>query len=62
MGFDQKGNSVFCIMKSEDGRWDVKEEGFEKALASFDSEEDAQAYAYDIARTKEGSTVKNAHA
>ncbi len=62
MGFDQKGNSVFCIVKGDNGRWDVKEEGFEKALASFDTEEDAQTYAKDLARTKEGSTVRSAHA
>ena len=60
MGFDQKGNSVFCIVPGDNGQWDVKEEGYEKALASFDTEDDARAYAYDLARTKEGSTVKDA--
>lgn len=58
MGFDQKGASVFCVAPGADGQWDVKEEGFEKPLASFKSSADAQEYARDLAKTKEGSTVK----
>ena len=58
MGFDQKGISVFCVAQGTDGQWDVKEEGFDKPLASFQSSADAEQYARDLAKTKEGSTVK----
>jgi hypothetical protein len=58
MGFDQSGTSVFCIVPGKSGQWEVKEEGFEKALASFDEQEDALEYAQDLAETKDGSTVK----
>jgi hypothetical protein len=58
MGFDQKGVSVFCVAPGAGGQWDVKEEGFEKPLASFKSSADAREYARDLAKTKEGSTVK----
>jgi uncharacterized protein DUF2188 len=58
MGFDQKGKSVFCVMQGESGKWHVSEEGFEKPIASFDSRNDAEKYARDLAATKEGSTVK----
>ena len=58
MGFDQSGTSVFCVMPGKSGQWDVREEGFEKALASFDEQEDAIEYAQDLAGTKDGSTIK----
>ncbi len=58
MGFDQRGSTVFCVMPGNSGQWDVKEEGFEKALASFDQQDDALEYAEDLAGTKDGSTVK----
>lgn len=58
MAFDQKGSSVFCVAPGTNGQWDVKEEGFEKPLASFQSCADAERYARDLAKTKEGSTVK----
>lgn len=58
MGFDQRGTSVFCVAPGTDGQWDVKEEGFEKPIASFASMADAESYARDLAKTKEGSTVK----
>jgi hypothetical protein len=58
MGFDQKGASVFCVAPGAGGQWDVKEEGFEKPLASFKSSADAWEYARDIAKTKDDSTVK----
>ncbi len=58
MGFDQKGTSVFCVARGESGQWDVTEEGFDKPLASFESMQDAQAYARDLAKTKDDSTVK----
>jgi Uncharacterized protein conserved in bacteria (DUF2188) len=58
MGFDQKGASVFCVAPGAGGQWDVKEKGFEKPLASFTSSADAQEYARDLAKTKEGSTVE----
>jgi hypothetical protein len=57
MGLDQKGQIVFCVSRGANGQWDVSEKGFEKALASFDSEKDACSYANDLAKTKEGSKV-----
>ncbi len=58
MGLDQRGSPVFCVMPAQSGQWDVKEEGFEKALASFDQQEDALEYAEGLAGTKDGSSVK----
>ena len=58
MGFDQKGASVFCVSPGADSQWDVTEEGFEQPLASFKSSAEAQEYARDLARKKEGSTIK----
>ena len=58
MGFDQKGTPVFCVAPGAGGQWDVTEEGFEKPIASFASMADAETYARDLAKTKEGSTVK----
>ena len=58
MGFDQKGTPVFCVGQRSSGQWDVSEEGFEKPLATFNSEADARKYAEDLAATKQGSTVK----
>jgi len=58
MGFDQKGTPVFCVTEGESGQWHVSEEGFDKPLATFQSRNDAEEYARDIARTKEGSTVR----
>ena len=57
MGFDQKGTVVFRIMRNENGRWDVFENDFEKALATFDDKQDASDYANKLCMTKEGSTV-----
>jgi hypothetical protein len=57
MGLDQKGQIVFRVSRGANGQWDVSEQGFEKALASFDSETDARSYADDLAKTKEGSRV-----
>jgi hypothetical protein len=58
MGLDQRGTPVFCVVAGKSGQWDVKEEGFEKSLASFDEQEDALEYAHDLAQTKDGSIVK----
>ena len=58
MGFDQKGNVVLRVCRAQNDRWDVKEQGLEKPLASFDSESDAVAYANDLAKTKEGTRVE----
>jgi len=58
MGFDQKGAPVFCVVQGESGKWHVSEEGFEKPIATFDAQADAEKYARDLAATKEGSTVR----
>jgi hypothetical protein len=57
MGFDQKGGIVFSVVRGENSKWDVNENGFDKPLASFDSEQFARNYANDIAKTRPGSTV-----
>ena len=57
MGFDQKGEIVFCVVRGKNNKWDVSEKGFDKPLASFDTEKDATTYAHDIAKTKQGSRV-----
>lgn len=57
MGFDQKGNVVFRVAPGTDNKWDVNEQGFEKPLASFDTEKDASEYAHDIAKGRRDSKV-----
>lgn len=57
MGFDQKGDIVIRVSRGTNDKWDVNEKGFDKPLASFDTEQDACTYANDIARTKQGSKV-----
>ena len=58
MGFDQKGSTVFCVKHADSGKWEVSEEGFEKSLASFDTQDDAKKYADDLAKVQKGSSVK----
>jgi hypothetical protein len=58
MGFDQQGTPVFTVGQRGTDQWDVCEEGFEKPLASFNSESDARKYAEDLASTKQGSQVQ----
>ena len=57
MGLDQKGDVVFRVSCGANSQWDVNEKGFDKPLASFDSEKDACSYANDLARTRAGSKV-----
>src|SRR4051812_1672972 len=57
MGFDQKGNVVLRVVRGANHKWDVTEQGLEKALASFDREIDAIHYAKDLAKTKQGTRV-----
>lgn len=57
MGFDQKGNTVFRVSRGDNSQWDVNEKGFDKPIASFDSEMDAFSYARDLAKIKQGSEV-----
>jgi hypothetical protein len=58
MGFDQKGNVILRVCRAQNNRWDVKEQGLEKPLASFDLRSDAITYANDLAKTKEGTRVE----
>jgi Uncharacterized protein conserved in bacteria (DUF2188) len=55
MGFDQMGDITFTVSPGKSGNWDVTETGFDKPLASFDSERDVCDYANGIAKTKKGS-------
>lgn len=57
MGLDHKGITVFRVSRGENSQWDVGEEGFDKPLASFDSEEIACRYANGLAGTRQGSRV-----
>jgi hypothetical protein len=57
MGFDQKGDIVFLVSRGKNNKWDVSEKGFDKPLASFDTEKDARTYANDIAKSKHDSKV-----
>ena len=57
MGFDQRGTEVICVSPGVNGTWDVSEKGFDKPLASFESQEDAYAYANDLTKGKEGETT-----
>ena len=57
MGIDQSGTVVFRVLRNESGSWDVMENDFEKALATFDDKQDACDYANKLSETKEGSTV-----
>ena len=57
MGLDQKGDIVFRVSRGENNQWDVNEKGFDKPLASFDSQGDAFSYANDLAKSKQGSKV-----
>ncbi|MBS1219130.1 MAG: hypothetical protein H6R21_2263 [Proteobacteria bacterium] len=59
MGFDQKGETVFNITFGKNNKWDVSETGFDKPLASFDTETDARNYAEGLARAKQDSTVEH---
>ncbi len=59
MGFDQKGVTVFAVSLGKNNKWDVCETGFEKPLASFDTEIDARNYADGLAKTKQDSTVEH---
>lgn len=58
MGFDQKGETVFNVTLGENNKWDVSETGFDKPLASFDTETEARNYANNMARSKQDSTVE----
>ncbi len=59
MGFDQKGSTVFKVSLGENNKWNVNETGFDKALASFDTETDAHSYAQGLARIKQNATVES---
>jgi hypothetical protein len=58
MGLDQQGISVFRVHLGDAGEWDVTEEGLAKPLASFASAKEALEYARDLAKARQGSTVK----
>jgi hypothetical protein len=59
MGFDQQGGIVIKVGQARNGQWDVNEMGFEKPLATFDSESMAITYANDIVSSKAGSRVES---
>lgn len=57
MGFDQQGKTVFTVTRNDQGKWDVCEQGFTKALASFEREDDARDYADNLAKIKGDGSV-----
>ena len=58
MRFDQKGSSVFRVKRGNTGKWNVMQAGIEKPLASFDTQDVASEYAFELASTKDGSNVE----
>ena len=58
MGFDQKGSSVFRVKRGNSGKWNVMQAEIEKPLASFDTQDVASEYAFELASTKDGSNVE----
>lgn len=63
MGVDQKGSSVFRVKRGNTGKWDVMQgnvmqAGIEKPLASFDTQDVASEYAFELASMKDGSNVE----
>jgi hypothetical protein len=59
MGFDQQGSVVIKVKQAPNGQWDVNENGFERPLATFDSESMAITYANDVVGSKAGSRVES---
>jgi hypothetical protein len=57
MGFKHQGTVVICVSPGINGKWDVSEKGAEAPLASFNDKEDAYAYAAELMKSKEDSTV-----
>lgn len=50
--------STFIVTPSETGKWDVKEDGFEKPISYFEKKTDAIEYATALAKTKSNAQVK----
>jgi len=50
--------SIFTVTPSEAGKWDVKEDGFEKPISYFEDKTDAIEYATALAKTKANAQVK----
>ena len=57
MEFDHEGTRVICVSHGINGKWDVSEKGAEAPLASFQDKEDAYAYAAELKKFTEDSTV-----
>ena len=51
---DQKYTPIFRVMRGDPGWWKVMEKGVDTPLASFNSPTEAQKYAREIAKTREG--------
>ena len=47
----------YHISQRDDGKWQVKAEGAEKALKLFDTQKEAIAYAKTVADNQEGSII-----
>ena len=50
--------TTVLFVKPGFGRWHVTEEGYEKSLAFFSSEDEALSYAIAFGRTKPGAVVR----
>lgn len=59
MKVDKKPEGKVCykVQRSDLGQWEVNEEGFEKAIASFSVKDDAVDYAHRLAETKNAAQV-----
>jgi len=53
-----EGKVTYRVQRGDDGKWAVKESGFEKPIAFFENEPDATVYAKDLAKTKRDAEVE----
>ena len=60
---ENKPEAKVCykVQRSSSGQWEVNEEGFEKAIASFSVKDDAVDYAHRLAETRNAAEVRVLH-
>jgi len=55
---DADGTPTYIVSATRDGRWEIRAEGAARALATFNDEDDACAYADGLARAHEGARIQ----
>lgn len=58
MSSKPQGKFCYKVQRSDSGQWEVNEEGFEKAIASFSVKDDAVDYAHRLAEVKNAAEVR----